>query len=333
MPSNDQAISKTFGTMHIKDTYRKETDLRSVASYTNQYYSTNELSVNRLYTIDLDISPQWVVSSIDKRIFLCDTDGAVRVFSYSRSFRRQPLLTQHFFLTTMRLISSFTVTQDYLITFETDTQTLTLHTHHGGILLRLSFLYDPIMMTHCGYHKNNRIWTCSRTKRECYQFHLDHTLKQVEILDEIDFTEPISNILIDPIGISTDEQNRVAIHHANPATIDHLLLFTNQPCMSLSLDFVKSFDSRSSRIERVLLIPKHSNLIVIVYGSKASITSLHEILIVDISLQPAQILYRLSEVNGVQSLDATLNSELVYTIPAQKNKRVSAKMHIYSLFD
>jgi hypothetical protein len=160
-------------------------------------------------------------------------------------------------------------------------------------------------------------------------------MKEIEILDEIDFTEPISNILIDPIGVSTDELNRVAIHHANPATIDHLFLFTNGQCMSLSLDFIKYLDGRSSssRIERVLLIPKHPNLIVIAYASKASITSLHEILIVDISLQPAQILYHLSEVNGVQSLDVTLNSELVYIIPTQKNKRVSAKMHIYSLFD
>jgi hypothetical protein len=335
MPSNDEPISKTFGIMYNKDFNHKTRELKSTESDINQHYSTKELSVCRVYTIDVDMTPQWIVSSIDKRIFLCDTEGEVRVFSYSRSLRRQPLLTEHFRLTTMRLISSFTATQDYLVAFETDTQTLTLHTHHGGILLRLTFPYDPIMMARCDYYKNkNRIWACSHTKGRCYQFHLNHTAKQMDILDEIDFTEQISNILIDPVGVSTDEQNRIAIHDANPAIPDRLLLFTNQQSMTLSLDFVKYIENLStSLIERVILVPKQPHLVIILYASKLSITSPREIVIVDISFQPAQILYCLSEVNGVQGLDVTLNNELVYTVPTQKNKRIPTKMHIYSLFN
>jgi hypothetical protein len=299
-----------------------------------QQNSIDDISIHKLYTVDLDISAQWVISSIDKRIFLCDTEGEVRIFSYSRQFRRQPLLTERFQLSTIRLISALTATQDYLIAFETDTQILTLHTHHGALLLRLSFPYDPIMIVRCDYYKKNQIWTCSRTKRQCYQFNLNHTIKQVNLIDQLDFTKSISNILIDPVGISSDEQNRIAVHDVNKTTSDRLLLFTNNQNMIISLDFIKYSDRPfSSRIERVLLVPKQSHLIVIVYAPQSPTMSLHEIVVVDISSQPEQILYRLAEINGVQNIDVTLNSELVYTVTTPSNKRIPPKMHIYSLID
>ncbi|CAF1100156.1 unnamed protein product [Adineta steineri] len=314
-------------------TNRKGSKATSLEFQNNQHGSTNELCISRLYSVDVDITPQWAVSTIDKRIFFCDIDGEIRIFSYSRSFHRQPLCTEHFHLTITNFVSSFTATQEYLVAFEAAIQTLTLHTHHGGILLRLSFPYDIIMMARNDYDTKNQIWACSRTKHKCYQFLLEHTIKEVNILDEYDFTQPISNIFIDPIGISTDEQNRVAVHDINSTTMDRLLLFTNQQIMTITLDFVKYLDSLStSRIEQVLLVPKHENIIVIVYASKISITNLREIIVVDISLRPAQILHRLSEAHGIQAVDVTLNGELVYTVPAQKHRRIPTRMNVYSLF-
>jgi len=300
----------------------------------NEYYSTDDLSLHKLYTVDLDISAQWVISSIDKRIFLCDNDGEIRIYSYSRQFHRQPLLTERFRLSTIRLISSFTVTQDYLIAFEIDTQNLTLHTHHGALLLRFYFPYDPIMIVRCNYYKKNQIWTCSRTKRHCYQFSLNHTNKEINLLDQLDFEKSISNIFIDPVGISSDEKNRIAIHDVNPKTMDRLILFTNQENRIISLDFIKYIDKQlSSRIEHILLVPKQSHLIIIVYAPQYPTTNLHEIILVNINLEPPKILYRLTEINGIQNLDFTLNNELVYTVISPTNKRIPAKMHIYSLFN
>ncbi|CAF2349243.1 unnamed protein product [Rotaria sp. Silwood2] len=332
MPSHGHAMGKTLGTIRVKNTNREETALTSPESFIDQYYSRHNLYVYKLYTVDLDISAKWVISTIEQRIFLCDIEGEVRIFSYSRDLHRQPLLRERFHLSNIRLISSFTATQNYLIAFEIDTQILTLHTHHGALLLRLYFPYDPIMIIRCDYHKKNQIWTCSRTKRHCYQFNINHKIKQVNVLDQLDFTKPISNILIDPIGISCDEQDRVAIHDVNTTTSDRLLLFTNNQNIIIPLDFVKHFDKLlSSRIERVLLVPKQPNLIVIVYVPQSSTTNMHEICIVDISLQPAQILHCLSEANGIQNIDVTLSGELVYTVTTPTNKRTPPKMHIYSL--
>jgi hypothetical protein len=300
----------------------------------NKYYSIHNLSIHKLYTIDLDISAQWVISSIDKRIFLCNNDGEIRIYSYSRQLHRQPLLTERFHLSTIRLISSFTVTQDYLIAFETDTQNLTLHSHHGALLICFYFPYDPIMIIRCNYYKKNQIWTCSHTKRHCYRFNLDHTRKEINLLDQLDLKKSISNIFIDPVGISSDGQNRIAIHDVNKKTNDRLILFTNQQDRIISLDFIKYINkSLSSRIERVVLVPKQSHLIIIVYAPQYPTTNLHEIIVVNINLQPPEILYRLIEINGIQNLDLTLNNELIYTVTSPANKRIPPKMHIYSLFN
>ncbi|CAF4720254.1 unnamed protein product, partial [Rotaria socialis] len=57
----------------------------------------------------------------------------------------------------------------------------------------------------------------------------------------------------------------------------------------IPLDFVKYHDKLlSSRIERVLLVPKQPNLIVVVYAPQSSTTNLHEIIVVDISTKPTQ---------------------------------------------
>ena len=325
-------MGKTLGTIRVKDNIRKEVEMSSTGTPIHEYETRQYLSVHKLYTVDLDISAQWVISSLDKRIFLCDIEGEIRIFSYSRHLRRQPLLTERFHLFNIRLVSAFTATQDYLIVFETDTQILTLHTHHGALLLRLLFPYDPIMMVRCDYMKKNKIWTCSRTKRQCYQLSLNHTTKQVNVLDQLDFTKPISNVLVDSFGISCDEQDRVAVHDANMTTTDRLLLFTKDQNIIIPLDFVKYFDKLlSSRIEHVLLVPKHPDLIVIVYVPQSPTISLHEIVLVDMSLQPARMLHCFSEPNGVQNIDVTSNSELVYTVTTPANKRQPPKMHIYSL--
>lgn len=327
-------MGKTLGTIRIKDTHKKQTELIST-SYMDDYYPRDNISVHKIYTIDLDISAQWVISSIDKRIFLCDSEGEIRIYSYSRQLHRQPLLTERFHLSIVRLITSFTVTQDYLIAFESDTQILTLHTHHGALLLRLYFPYDPTMIVRCDYQrKKNQIWTCSQTKRLCYQFNLNHTIKQVNILDQLDFTKSISNVFIDPHGISSDEQDRIAVHDVNTTTMDRLILFTNRKNTIISLDFIKYLDnSITSRIERVLLVPNQSHLIIIVYSPQSSITNAHDIVLVDIHLQPPQILHHISEVNRIQNLDITLNNELVYTVTSPTNKRIPPKMHIYSLLN
>lgn len=116
-------------------------------------------------------------------------------------------------------------------------------------------------------------------------------------------------------------------------TSDRLLLFSNHHHnMIIPLDLIKYADRQiTSRIERVLLVPKQSNLIVIVYAPQSSSTNLHEIVVVDIELQPAQILYRLTEPNGIKNIDVTLNGEIVYSVTTPANKRMTPKMHIYSL--
>ncbi|CAF4648474.1 unnamed protein product [Rotaria socialis] len=333
MPSYGHSMGKKLGTLNSKTVAREGTGLTSYGSFVKEYPTTN-VYIHKLYTVDLDISAQWVISSIDKRIFLCDIEGEIRIFSYSRHLHRQPLLTERFHLSNIRLISLFTATKDYLIAFEIDTQILSLHTHHGALLIRLYFPYDPIMMTRCDYYMKNQIWACSRNKRQCSQFSLNHTTKQVYVLDELNFTKPIANILIDPVGISCDEQDRIAIHDVNTTTTDRLLIFMNKTNRIIPLDFVKYHDKLlSSRIERVLLVPKQPNLIVVVYAPQSSTTNLHEIIVVDISTKPTQILHYFAEANGIQSIDVTSNNELVYTVTRPTNKRIPPKMHIYSIID
>jgi hypothetical protein len=326
-------MNRTLGTIRTsKDVNHKDKGISSAGLLLNEYNSSYNISVHKLYTIDLDISAEWIVASIEDRIFLCDSEGEIRIFSYSRRRRRQPLLTERFHLSTVRLISSFTVTQDYLIAFETDTQMITLHTHHGALLARLSFPYDPIMIVRCGYLTRNQIWSCSRTKRQCAQFDIDHATKEINSIEQLDFKHPISNILIDPVGISSDEHNRIAVHDVNMTTTDRLLVFTNHHNMIIPLDLIKYADRQiSSRIQRVLLVPKQSHLIVVVYAPQSPTSSLHEIVILDIESHPARVVYRLAESNGIQNIDLTLNGEIVYSVTPPANKRTTPKMHIFSL--
>ncbi len=299
-----------------------------------QYNPLKNVSILKLYSIDIDISAEWIISSIIDRIFLGNAEGEIRIYSYSNRFHRQPLLTEQYRLTTVRLISCFTVTHDYLIAFETDTQMLSLHTHHGALMVRLRFPYDPIMIIHYDYLRKNHIWACSRSKRQCFQFYIDHTMKELNPIELLDFKHPISNILIDPVGISIDEQDRIAIHDVNRTTSDRLLIFDNDHNMIIPLDFVKYADRQiTSRIERVLLVPKLPNLIVLVYAPKSNSTNLHEIVVVDIAVRPARILYRLTEQYGIQNIDLTSNGELIYSVTPPAHKRISPKLNIYRLFN
>ena len=282
----------------------------------------------------MDISAEWVVSSLEGRIFFCNSDGEIRIFSYSRRLRRHPLLIERFYLSIVRLISSFTVTKDYLIAFETDTQMISLHTHHGALLIRLNFPYDPLMIIRGDYLTKNQIWSCSRTKRECFQFNINHITKEIHPIEQLNYKHPISNILIDPVGISSDEQGRVAVHDVNRMTNDRLLVYSNDQNTVIPLDLIKNTNWRvASRIERVLLVPNQSNLIVVVHVPQSTTTNLHEIIIVDIELQPPQILYCLKESNGIQNIDLTLDGELVYSVKPPINKRITSQMYIYSLID
>jgi hypothetical protein len=325
-------MNRTLGTIHGNKNINLNKGMSSTKALINQYNPLNNISVHKLYTVDLDISAEWIVSSMEDRIFICDSEGEIRIFSYLRRRRRQPLLTERFHLSVVRLVSSFTVTQDYLIAFETDTQMITLHTYHGALLVRLRFPYDPIMIVHCDYLAKNQIWSCSRTKRQCFQFDLNHTTKEIIPIEQLDFTHPISNILIDPVGISSDEQERIAVHDVNMSTTDRLLVFTNHHNMIIPLDFIKHADRHlTSRIERVLLVPKQSNLIVILYAPQSPTSLLHEIVILDIELQPPQVLFRLTEPNGIKNIDLTLNGEIVYSVTPPANKRMTPKMHIFSL--
>ena len=326
-------MGKRLSTLRLeKDSNRKDTGTTSTKSSMNQYNPLNPISVHKLYTVDLDISAEWIVSSIEGRIFACDNEGEVRIFSYSRHLRRQPLLTERFHISIGRLITSFTVTHDYLIAFETDTQVIALHTHHGALLIRLRFPYDPTMIVRCDYNTKNQIWMCSRTKRQCMKFDINHIRKEIIPIEQLDFKIPLSNILIDPVGISSDERNRIGIHDVNRITTDRLLLFENNQNIIIPLDSVKHANRHlSSQIERVLLVPNQPNLIIIAYAPQSSTANLHEIVIVDIELQPAQILYRLQEPNGLRNIDLTLNGELIYSVTPPANKRIIPKIHVFSL--
>ena len=299
----------------------------------HDYNLMENLSIHKLYVIDLDLSPDWVIATFDDRIFLCDVEGETRIFSYSNRFRRQPLLTERFHLTSIRLLSTFTVTHDYLIAFETDTQMLNLYTHHGALLVRLRFTYDPLMIIHSNYQTKNHIWSCSRTKRQCLHFKIDHTNKELHPIEQLDFKQPIGNILVDPVGISTDEQERIAVHDVNSVTSDRVLLFTNHFNKIIQLDLIKYADRQlTSRIDRVLLVPNLPSLLVLVYSPQSS-TLQHEIVVVDIDVQPTRILHRFNEQYGIRNIDITSNSELVYCVSPPANKRLVPKMFVYSLIN
>lgn len=313
-----------------KDINHETTNESFIETLNHQH---NTLAVQKMYAVDLDISPEWVVASLEGRIFFCNREGETRIFSYSRRLHRQPLLTERFYLSIIRLISSFTVTHDYLISFETDTQMISLHTHHGALLTRLNFPYDPLMIIRGDILTKNQIWSCSRSKRQCCQFHINHTTKEINPIKQLSYTQPISNILIDPVGISIDEQDRIAVHDVNSITSDRLLVYSNNQKTIIPLDLIKYANQRtSSRIKRVLLVPKQSNLIIVVHAPQST-TNLHEIVIVDIKLQPPQILYSLTEPNEIQNIDLTLDSELVYNVKPPNNKRIISKMYIYNLIN
>jgi hypothetical protein len=189
------------------------------------------------------------------------------------------------------------------------------------------------MIIHCNDSTKNQIWSCSRTKRQCLQFNINHTMQELNPIEELDFKNPIANITIDPVGITTDEQNRIGVHDINRMTSDRLLVFTQRRNMVIPLDLVKYNDRQiSSRVDRVLFVPNQPNLIIIHYAPQST-ASLHEIVVVDIELRPAQVLYRLAEAFGIQGLDLTLNGELVYNVTPPSNKRTTRKMHVYSLIN
>ena len=328
-------MGRTLGTLRVKGANdAEESGSVSPKFLIDSPQTSKSISLRKQYTLDIDILAQWVIASVDKRIFLCDNEGEVRIFSYSRQLHRQPLVTERFHLSTKRLITSFAITHDYLVAFELDTQLITLHTHHGALLLRLSFLYEPVMIVRADYQKKNQVWACSRIRRQCYQLNLDHTSKQINLLDQIDFTVPIVDAYIDPIGISCDDKRRVAVHDANTSRPDRLILFADSLNRIISLDFLL-FDEASlvSRIERIALVPNYPHLILIICTSLLSNSSTNEIIIVDIGSQPLRVVCRLFEPNGVLGLDLTRNGEFVYATRATIHKRLVPKMHVYRFID
>ena len=290
----------------------------------------------KLYSIDLDISAQWVVASIVDRIFVCDPEGEVRIYSYASVDHRAPLLIERFHLSIVRLISLFTVTDDYLLEFERDTRMLSLHTHHGALLVRLRFHYDPTMMIHSRTRPKNQIWICSRTHRQCLKLDLNHRTKSVECVEELEFKYPIGDKAIDPGGVSTDGHDRLAVHDVNapPTAADRLILFPDDKPDAVPLDGVQYFeDKRFSRIERILLVPHRPDLLIVLHVQECSKKSRHELVIVDIESQPVDVLYRLSESNRIQSVDLTVHGDLVYSVTGPVCKRLTPKILIYSLSD
>ncbi|UJR21708.1 hypothetical protein I4U23_024785 [Adineta vaga] len=321
--------SRDYNKTFQSDKFPKKSNLRSSKVPKNP---PPNVIIQRLYAIDLDICAKWIVASFDGRIYFCNSDGDIRIYSYSRRFHRQPLLTERFYLSITRLISAFTVTQDYLITYENDTHIITLHTYHGALLVRSNFSYEPTMMIRCDYLTRNQFWICSRLKHQCVQFQINHLTKDIRPIRELDYKQPIANVLIDPIDISIDEQQRFAIHDGNKITTDRLLIYSNNQYKITPLDLLKYTDRDGlSRIERVLLLPKYPNLILLIRIPQS--TNLQEILIVDISSDPPKTLACLTELNEIQSIDLTLNGELIYTIKPPINKRIISKIFIYSLIN
>ena len=310
----------------------KEQRVKSSESSLTVPIGKDRVSVHKLYTVDLDISAAWVVGSIEDRIFVCDKEGEVRTYAYSRLRRRQPLIVERFHLSNIRLITSFTATDDYLVAFELDTRLMMLYTHHGGLLIRIKLYSEPNMIIRCFNGSPNSIWICSRMKRQCFQYNLNHRSQDLQLVDELNFTQPISKILVDPVGISTDERARVAVHDVNSTTSDRILIYENHQDQTVPLDFIKYADRQlTSRIERVLLVPTRTNLVVLVYAPQVNINRLHEVVVVDIESQPAQVLYRIAEIDGIENIDLTLNGELIYSVTPPSNKRILPKIHIYSL--
>jgi hypothetical protein len=164
---------------------------------------------------------------------------------------------------------------------------------------------------------------------------MDHTEKELNPLELLDFKRPVANITIDPVGICIDDQDRIAIHDVNQSTSDRLLIFdNNKHNMVIPLNFIKYADRQmTSRIERVLLVPQQPNLIILVYAPQSTSTHLHEIIIIDIGTSPPQILHRLTEQYGIRNLDLTSNGELIYAVTPPANKRIVPKLHIYRLFN
>ena len=268
MPVRAHPVVRNIGTIRMKNIHLPKGMISSPVPTPRSSPSrpTNLISLQKLYSIDLDIHARWIVASIDKRLFLSDSEGEVRIYSYSRQLHRQPLLTERFHVTLKRLITAFTVTNDYLVTFELDTQTLALHSHHGALLVRLAFPFEPLSIVRGDVQKRNSVWVCSEQQRQCYEFELNHNTKKVNLIDQIDFSRPIENVYIDPVGISCDETNRVGIHDVAVRASDRLLLFADNQSRIVPLGTIEGNDERvlSSRLESIHLVPKQTHLIVVV---------------------------------------------------------------------
>lgn len=337
IPFRAQPVIRSLGTIQMTNIHLPKTiEIHpSTSPISSPIQATNVISLQKLYSVDLDIQVRWIVASIEKRIFLCDTEGDMRIFSYSRRLHRQPLLTERFRVSLKRLITSFTVTHDYVVTFESDTRVLALHTHHGALLVRLEFPFEPLMMIRGDFQRQNSIWVCSEHQRQCYQFGLNHAHKQMQTLDQIDFSRPIAHVLIDPVGISCDENNRVGIHDVAVTASDRLLLFDDNQSRIIPLDSIKDDDDRvlSSRLERIFLVPKQRHLIIVISTAQYSTGSSTEILLVHIQSAVPRILWRLIEPNGVQDLDCTMNGEFIYITRGSTSRRLLPKMHVYRFTD
>ena len=331
-------MGKKLGTLSTRKVAKgKKVDFERVAPPTPPLVPPKDpIAPLKLYSIDLDISAQWVVASIVDRIFACDAEGEVRIYSYASGHRRPPLLIERFHLSIVRLISLFTVTDDYLLEFERDTRMTSLHTHHGALLVRLRFPYDPTMMIHSRTRPNNQIWICSRSQRQCLKLDLNHRTKRIECVEELQFKYPIGDKDIDPVGVSTDGHDRLAVHDVNsPLTaVDRLILFPDDKPEAVPLDGVQYFEEkRFSRIERILVVPARPDLLVVLHVQEFNKTSRHELVIVDIGSQPVDVLYRLPESNRIQSVDLTVHGDLVYSVTGPACKRLTPKILIYSLSD
>ena len=228
-------------------------------------------------------------------------------------------------------MTAFTVTNDYLVTFEVDTQILALHSHHGALLVCLTFPFEPLSMIRGDVRKRNSIWVCSEHQRQCYEFELNHNTKKLNLIDQIDFSRPIANVYIDPVGISCDENNRVGIHDVAVRASDRLLLFADNQSRIVPLGKIEDNDERvlSSRLESIHLVPKQTHLIVAVYTIQYASSTTTEIFLLNIKLPSVKILSRLFEPNGVENLDCTRNGEFVYISRGCRNKRQLPKMHVY----
>ncbi|CAF0786376.1 unnamed protein product [Didymodactylos carnosus] len=283
------------------------------------------------YSIDLDIIPSFI-SVVKNYIFICDEDGYVRVYSYSKKLRRQPLLKEKYTLQVRKMITAFTCTTDYLISYEKDVKLLSFYNYHGGIIHKLIIQDLPDQLLYSGDGTND-FWMCSHITFRCSLYSVltgvDSTDLHLKLVHEKNYKA--SADIVEPVWLTANEKF-VGIHDLSN-TKDRMLLYDKkhhyQYAVAVSLECVKYYHKiDTSNIYSVLLHPTEP-LLIMKYVPDSYENKFQEIVVVDwTNFEEPQVISRIQEQN-IYGMALTDDNEVIFGVV--KSKKKGGKLMVYNL--